>query len=374
MKKVLLSCVMLAGCAVPTRVSDGGAKLYYSYDQEELSLLPEKHAGGEQATAAQLMAWDVRLMDTARRLRLPPTLSGKLYANVAVAQRDALLLGAQAPGIDAVGATVACDIVPASCEQLRTTLRNEPRDLAIAMLVARKAGERKARELEGKVVPEAPEPGPGVWSDVSATTPDAGSWLLFGNDSFVAFPPPPPYGSAEDLEQVAAVKKAVQHLTEWQEERLEYWAGGLGTETPSGIWLGIAHQEILAHGMADVGAVANLRASLTAAMADAFVNCWRTKFTYWTARPSKRDTSIALGTPLPLFPSYPSGHSTISGAAAAVLSAAFPKNAPRFAAIAREAADSRLWGGIHFPVDNEQGLVIGTEIGTRVLKDKRFAL
>lgn len=374
MKKVLLSCVMLAGCAVPTQVSNGGAKLYYSYDQEELSLLPEKHAGGEKATAAQLIAWDVRLMDTARRLRLPPTLSGKLYANVAVAQRDALLLGAQAPGIDAVGATIACDIVPASCEQLRTTLRNEPRDLAIAMLVAKKANERKAREAEEKAVPQAPAPGPGVWSDVSATTPDAGSWLLFGNNSFVEFPPPPPYGSAEDLEQVAAVNNAVQHLTEWQEQRLEYWAGGLGTETPSGIWLGIAHQEILAHGMADVGAVADLRASLTAAMADAFVNCWRTKFTYWTARPSKRDTSITLGTPLPLFPSYPSGHSTISGAAAAVLSAAFPDNAARFAATAREAADSRLWGGIHFPVDNEQGLVMGTEIGRRVLGDSRFTL
>lgn len=376
MKKVLLLCVFVVGCTAdkPQMYVARDMGFFYAYDTEEMHGIPERKPGEQPATAAQLMAWDVRLMDVARTLRLPPTVSGKLYANVAVAQRDALRIGAGAPGIDAVGATVACDIVPASCMELRTTLRNVERDLAIAALVSRKAHERLLAENEVNVVPKAPAPGEGVWSDVSATTPDAGSWLLFGKDSFVEFPKPYALGSAEDLADVQAVKEATLTRTEEQHQRNEYWAGGLGTETPAGIWLSIMHDEIVKHGMSQTLAVADVRASLTAAMADAFVNCWRTKFTFWTARPSKRDTSIVLDIPLPLFPSYPSGHSTISGAAATVLSKAFPDDAEYFTAAAREAADSRLWAGIHFPNDNEQGLAMGKEIGKRVLQDPQFAL
>lgn len=374
MDRRLLLCVLLAGCAAAPLASSNGGDLFFSYDAAVLETLPDAHDGEDPATAGQLIGWDTRLMDTVRRLRLPPTAAARLYASVAVAQRDALLLGAGARGVDAVGAIVACELAPKGCEGLRSVLEPSPRELALASAVADRVHARLEEEKRAAVKPTPPPPGPAVWTDVSATTPDAGTWLPFASGSTVLFPPPPAAGTPEDLADLAAVKEAVQGATDWHRTRAEHWSGGLGTETPAGMWIGIAHDTLLRHGVDDVAAVAQLRATLAAAMADSFVNCWRAKFTYWTARPSKRDTSILPSVPLPLFPSYPSGHSTISGAAATILSAAFPKDSSRLTALAREAADSRLWAGIHFPNDNDRGLAVGRETALRVLQDPRFAL
>ena len=66
---------------------------------------------------------------------------------------------------------------------------------------------------------------------------------------------------------------------------------------------------------------------------------------------------------LPNFPAYPSGHSTFSAAAAAVLSYLFPQAAPNFAAKKDEASISRLYGGIHYGSDIERGKEHGARIG-----------
>src|SRR5262249_50794213 len=93
------------------------------------------------------------------------------------------------------------------------------------------------------------------------------------------------------------------------------------------------------------------------------VCCWDAKYAYWTARPITADPSLDVLLPTPPFPSYTSGHSTISAAAAAVLGHLFPADAADLAALAQEARDSRLWAGIHFPLDNEVGAVGGGLIG-----------
>jgi len=82
----------------------------------------------------------------------------------------------------------------------------------------------------------------------------------------------------------------------------------------------------------------------------------------------------------PPFPDYISGHSTFSGAASTVLALfygtdhiAFTTGSDflpgvvrpfeSFSAAAQEAAVSRLYGGIHFPFANEDGLQSGLGIG-----------
>jgi membrane-associated phospholipid phosphatase len=65
----------------------------------------------------------------------------------------------------------------------------------------------------------------------------------------------------------------------------------------------------------------------------------------------------------PPFPSYVSGHLTTSGAASTVLAAVFPAKAEALAAMAEEAAVSRLYGGIHYRSDNEVRLALGRRIG-----------
>jgi membrane-associated phospholipid phosphatase len=69
----------------------------------------------------------------------------------------------------------------------------------------------------------------------------------------------------------------------------------------------------------------------------------------------------------PSFPSYPSGHSTTSSAAATVLARFFPEGAARLAAMAREAGESRIYGGIHFPSDNTAGLALGRRVAAATL-------
>ena len=70
----------------------------------------------------------------------------------------------------------------------------------------------------------------------------------------------------------------------------------------------------------------------------------------------------------PPFPSYVSGHSSTSGAAATVLAAFFPAKAAQLSAMAEEAAVSRRYGGIHFRSDNEAGLVLGRRVGERAVR------
>jgi membrane-associated phospholipid phosphatase len=50
-----------------------------------------------------------------------------------------------------------------------------------------------------------------------------------------------------------------------------------------------------------------------------------------------------------------------------VLSAFFPGDRAQLYALAREAAVSRLYGGIHFRTDNDVGLALGISVGEAAL-------
>ena len=103
------------------------------------------------------------------------------------------------------------------------------------------------------------------------------------------------------------------------------------------------------------------------AIFDAFICCWDAKYAYWMARPITADPSLNILIPTPPFPSYTSGHSTISTAAATVLGYLFPAREAELAARAAEARNSRLWAGIHFPIDNDMGAVSGAMLGRLVI-------
>ncbi len=130
-------------------------------------------------------------------------------------------------------------------------------------------------------------------------------------------------------------------------------------------------------------------------MADGFIGCWNTKFQYDLVRPVTYIKKVIdpKWEPLlitPPFPEYPSGHSTESGAAAAVLTSIYGENFaftdrtherdelgtrqfPSFVAAANEAGISRMYGGIHFRAAIERGLEQGRCIGafTNALRTRR---
>jgi hypothetical protein len=175
--------------------------------------------------------------------------------------------------------------------------------------------------------------------------------------------PPPATGSAQMATELAEVKAAVDGLTREQLAIALKWNDGAGSYTPPGHWNDIAAEHVRDARMSEVRA-ARAFALLNMAMHDAAVGCWETKFFYFNPRPSQLDPSIRTPIGLPNFPSYSSGHSTFSAAAATVLSYLFPSASSEFTALRDEAAISRLYGGIHYRSDIESGKVHGTRIGS----------
>jgi membrane-associated phospholipid phosphatase len=216
-------------------------------------------------------------------------------------------------------------------------------------------------------------PGPGYWTPPPAGVlldPMAGFWrpwiLADGGDVHLPVPPSP--GSPEYQADITAVVATAQHLTDEQKAIAVRWADGLGTVTPAGHWIRIAEEHVSRAFAHDPPRAARAFALVSISMADAFITCWKVKYTYWTARPYQVIPGFKPYIKTPPFPSYPSGHSTQSGAASEVLAYLFPQNAAMFRTMAEEAAISRLYGGIHFPSDNNNGLLIGRQIGNRVVE------
>jgi membrane-associated phospholipid phosphatase len=141
----------------------------------------------------------------------------------------------------------------------------------------------------------------------------------------------------------------------------------LATYTPPGHWNAIAADDFIPKGFSEVRWARNM-ALLNMSLMDAAIVCWDTKYTYFNPRPVQLDPRIKNFTGLPNFPSYISGHSTFSGAAATILGHIIPERASAYDAMATEASMSRMYGGIHYRSDCETGLVVGTNVGKQAIK------
>ncbi len=107
---------------------------------------------------------------------------------------------------------------------------------------------------------------------------------------------------------------------------------------------------------------ARVYALVASVLFDAFIASQDSKFTYWFIRPPQLEPAIKPLFAVPNFPSYPSNHSTFSAARAAVLAYLFPERADFVTALGKEAGDSRIWAGIHYPMDNEAGVQLGHSV------------
>ncbi len=189
------------------------------------------------------------------------------------------------------------------------------------------------------------------------------TWLMTPTDVVTERPPAPPSTSSDQMQQeVAEVRRTVDHLNGTQLAIAYKWNDGAGTYAPPGHWNDIAAEYIRDARMSEVRA-ARTFALLNMAMHDAAVGCWGVKFLYFNPRPGQLDPNIKTVIGLPNFPSYPSGHSTFSAAAAVVLSYLFPRSSAQFDAMKDEASISRLYGGIHYRSDIERGKEHGARIG-----------
>lgn len=144
---------------------------------------------------------------------------------------------------------------------------------------------------------------------------------------------------------------------------------------------------------------AHLLALMNLAEADAVLCCWEAKYTYVFWRPitaiqnadldpNAATTGDPAWTPLlitPNHPEYPSGHSTASGAAAAVLAAFFgddndfsvtseltpgvTRYYSSFSSAELEIRDARVFGGIHFRTACIDGQAVGRQVASYLLQN-----
>jgi hypothetical protein len=174
--------------------------------------------------------------------------------------------------------------------------------------------------------------------------------------------PPPNVLSKQMQDETEEVYQLVKSPTRERTAIIHFWADGVNTYTPPGHWDAIAANDFLTKSFSELRWARNM-ALLNMAMNDAAIICWDTKFTYFNPRPSQLNPNIKTLTGCPNFPSYISGHSTFSGAAAAILGHIIPERATQYIAMANEASLSRMYGGIHYRSDCEVGLVVGKNVG-----------
>jgi hypothetical protein len=188
--------------------------------------------------------------------------------------------------------------------------------------------------------------------------------FLFDSATVVSLrpPPPPAVGSDKMNSDIAEVKRYIDNPTRENMHIVQFWADGVGTYTPPGHWNAIAAEDFVKQNYSEVRFARNI-ALLNMTEMDAAIVCWDIKFHYFNPRPTQLDPSIKTLTGIPNFPAYVSGHSTFSGAAAAILGYLLPENAAKYNAMAQEAGLSRLVGGIHYRTDCDAGLAVGQSVG-----------
>ena len=215
--------------------------------------------------------------------------------------------------------------------------------------------------------------------------------------------PPLPYSEdktsayyAQGLE-VYSVTTPQTYDNQWM---AEFWSDDVLTFTfspPIRIWAIATQIEAQEKSNLQTAILASVKSGL--ALNDASVACWNSKYYYNVERPisyiqkfinpnwnvaSLTSTSFLQSTPA--FPAYPSGHSTFAGAGFSALAQVFGENIfltdrchenrtdfngkPRsfnsFSEMIFEDAYSRVYLGVHWRMDCEEGVRLGNQIARRV--------
>ncbi|MEI5906869.1 vanadium-dependent haloperoxidase [Bacillus spongiae] len=157
--------------------------------------------------------------------------------------------------------------------------------------------------------------------------------------------------------QLELVLKTKEKLDPNKKTIARYWGTGVATKQ----WVPIIDRLIDTYHVTAPRA-ARILAAAHSAMNDAFVVTWYYKFLWSVARPNQYDRDLATIVCTPRHPTYPSGHAAIAGCAAEILKYYFPAESERLDELADEAALSRLYALVHFPIDNSVGLSLGKQV------------
>jgi PAP2 superfamily len=231
-----------------------------------------------------------------------------------------------------------------------------------ALAIDRGKNDRSDRKWTG-TVPE----GPGKWRGTNPISPATATWKTWVLPAPHSLrPPPPPAWDSPELKGELEELKAFQRTPKSNSAAI-YWEA-FGGMRAYALWNEHARRMILEQGLAaDPPTAARALAAVNIATYDATVACWDAKYAFWQIRPPQLDPEFKSLFPPPSHPSYPAAHGCLSTAASTTLARLFPRDAEAFLALGKQAAEARLWAGIHFRSDIEVGQALGRAVADEVL-------
>lgn len=344
-------------------------KPYFSYSDKDLKDLSSRPISKQLLTIESFAKWDPVIYQLSDKINRLDGQANRLMAYLYTAQRDFALLSYQTSHQWVGDPTqMIAKIIHLFGSDFQSSQSSEDSySQKLSELVFRKIEERYL--LEESKLKEYPSPeGPNHWHE---TPPFIGRrigtcmpWLLTSLKDFQASFPPGP-NSIIWVYGIEQIKNDQAHLTAEQRKLIRYWAGELGPE--SGNWFAIANQE-LGKKQLQIPDFLFIRAVFAMSFTDAMIAAFDSKYTYWVMRPHMRDPKLEKIIPIPKHPSYPSAHSVTSSTSAVILSHFFPDEKQNWQNLAIQAGNTRIWGGLHYVYDHEQGLIQGEKIGNAVIK------
>lgn len=197
-----------------------------------------------------------------------------------------------------------------------------------------------------------------------------------------------------------AVYKQEKELTQEEKEAAVWWGDDPDeTFTPPGHSYYLA-TIVIKKMQPELIICAETYAKVGVGVADAFINCWKWKYQFFTERPNTYitehiDERWESFWPDPPFPAFPSGHAIQAASTASILASLYgdkftftddahqgrkkdglrntefkPRHFTSFWQVAEETANSRFYGGIHVPQDNKAGLEKGKVVAENIIQLK----
>jgi membrane-associated phospholipid phosphatase len=231
-----------------------------------------------------------------------------------------------------------------------------------ALAIARGKADGSDAKWTGAVPTES-----GKWQGTNPIAPMAGTWKpwVLARADEVRPPPPPAYDSAQGKAELAELKAYARSPR--SNHRATYWEV-FGGARAYALWNDLARTKLLEYqDVYDGAAGAHVLATLNVAFIDSAIACWEAKYAYWQMRPSHFDADLKTVFAPPNHPSYPAAHGCLSTAAATVLAVAFPGDAESLRARGKEAAEARVWAGIHTRADINAGQELGLAVAKKAL-------
>jgi hypothetical protein len=250
--------------------------------------------------------------------------------------------------------------------------------------------------------PYTPPAGPGLWERTppafaNAATPYWGNNRTIVPGSIESTQPGPPVSYSTDpssdfYKMVKELYDASQTLTPEQKILALFW--GDGNISGVGHFVNILKQILQSENSAlDEAVIAYALTGI--ATNEAFIACWKTKYTYNLLRPVTYIRTVLGNTTwlsfinTPAHPEYPSTQAVVAKAFSGAMTNLFGENynftdhsldflgfAPRsyssFDAMSQDAGHSRFYGGIHFLPSIEIAYVQGSKVAENIINQLKF--